>query len=55
MSIVYHSTDPESTQNFYGEYNNVDFVISVGPGRSLVTNSVRVVGDIRINEAADTR
>tara|TARA_R110000796_G_scaffold6983_2_gene24298 strand:+ start:3068 stop:4180 length:1113 start_codon:yes stop_codon:yes gene_type:complete len=55
MSIVYHSTDPESTQNFYGEYNNVDFVISVGPGRSLVQNSVRVVGDIRINEAADTR
>ena len=55
MSIIYHSVEPEATQDFYTEYNNVDFVISLGPGRSLVQNSVRVVGDIRINEAADTR
>ena len=47
-NIVYHTADVEATQDFYVEYNNVDFILAVGPGRSLVQNSVRLIGDVRI-------
>ena len=47
-TIVYHSADPESLQSSYIEYNNVDFVLNVGEGRSLVQNSVRILGDVLI-------
>ena len=52
---LYHSSQPESIQSGgYVEYNNVDFVINVGEGRSLVKNSVRIVGDIQINATQST-
>ncbi len=54
-SIVFHSSDPEAIQSTYGAFDNCDFVINVGEGRSLVRNSVRLVGDLEITEAANTR
>lgn len=54
-SIIFHSADPEAIQATYGEFDNCDFVINVGEGRSLVRNSVRLVGDLQIQEAANTR
>ena len=54
-SIIYHSADPEALQSSYVEYNNVDFIINVGEGRSLVTNSVRIVGDVRVDVGNNLR
>tara|TARA_R110000787_G_scaffold247661_1_gene353207 strand:- start:67 stop:1191 length:1125 start_codon:yes stop_codon:yes gene_type:complete len=54
-SIIYHSADPEALQTYYREYNNVDFVINVGEGRSLVRNSVRIVGDVKVDGTAGVR
>ena len=54
-SIIYHSADPEALQSSYVEYNNVDFVINVGEGRSLVRNSVRIVGDVRVDATNGVR
>ena len=53
--LIYHSAQPESTQQTYIEYNNVDFVINVGPGRSLVRNSVRINAEIKITTDGTTR
>jgi len=46
--VLYHSIQPTSIQQVYTQQNTVDFLISVGEGRSLVPNSVRVCGDMRI-------
>lgn len=47
---LYHTAQPESIQTGgYTEYNNIDFVLNVGEGRSLVKNSVRINGDLYIN------
>ena len=54
-SIVFHSSDPEAIQTQYTAFDNCDFVINVGEGRSLVRNSVRLVGDLKINSAGVTR
>ena len=53
---LYHQSQPESFQSAgYTEYNNIDFVLNVGEGRSLEKNSVRVVGDILIESADATQ
>ena len=55
-SLLYHTSQPEAIQSSgYIEYNNVDFVLNVGAGRSLSRNSVRVNGDIEIQSVAGTR
>ena len=57
-SQLYHVAQPEAIQTAgYTEYNNIDFVINVGEGRSLVKNSVRITGEIQINSdnSAGTR
>ena len=46
--LVYHSAVPEATQASYSEFNNMDFVLNVGEGRSLMKNSVRLNADIEI-------
>tara|TARA_R110002153_G_scaffold24682_4_gene78614 strand:- start:57 stop:1196 length:1140 start_codon:yes stop_codon:yes gene_type:complete len=47
---LYHTAQPEAIQTGgYKQYNNVDFIINVGEGRSLVKNSVRIRGEIGIN------
>ncbi len=54
--ILFHDAQPEARQTEYIEYNNVDFVLSVGEGRSLMRNSVRINGDIFIsNDNGTTR
>ena len=54
--VLYHSSDPVSTQSVYNQFNSVDLVISVGEGRSLVENSVRINADLRVlaSGAGDT-
>lgn len=54
-NMLYHSAVPEATQTTYIEYNNVDFVLNVGEGRSLMRNSVRINGDIEITSDGTTR
>ena len=47
-TIQYHMSQPEAIQTSYVEFGNCDFVLNVGEGRSLVRNSVRLCGDMRI-------
>ncbi len=49
-TMLYHSATPEATQDTYVEYNNVDFVLNVGMGRSLMRNSVRLVGEVYVSK-----
>lgn len=51
--VLYHQSEPVSVQSVYNQFNSVDFIISVGEGRSLVENSVRVNADLRVLQAAD--
>ena len=53
--IIFHSAQPEARQDSYVEFNNVDFVLAVGEGRSLMRNSVRINGDILITNDGTTR
>lgn len=53
--VLYHEVQPQSIRSKYNEYNQVDFLISVGEGRSLVPGSVRICADLLVEEAADTR
>ena len=56
--VVYHSVKPQSIQEVYTSANKPEFIISVGSGRSLVPNSVRLLADVRIlsdNSDSDTR
>lgn len=48
---LYHQVTPTSEQSIYNEMTQPTFLISVGAGRSLVKNSVRLLGDIRILNA----
>tara|TARA_R110002012_G_scaffold2963_1_gene14121 strand:+ start:615 stop:1724 length:1110 start_codon:yes stop_codon:yes gene_type:complete len=54
-NMLYHSAVPEATQATYGEFNNVDFVLNVGPGRSLMRNSVRLNGNVLVTNDGTTR
>ena len=53
--LIYHSSLPEATQSTYIEHNNIDFVLNVGEGRSLVRNSVRINAEIKITTDGTTR
>ena len=53
--ILYHSSPPESLQAAYLEYDNVDFILNVGPGRSLLKDTVRILGDVRVTIDGTTR
>ena len=46
--VRYHSVKPQSEQDAYTSSNKPEFLISVGSGRSLVPNSVRLLGDLRV-------
>lgn len=47
-NMLYLSAEPEARQSTYVENNNVDFILAVGNGRSLVRNSVRLNGRMKI-------
>tara|TARA_R110002126_G_scaffold51499_5_gene140775 strand:+ start:1145 stop:2266 length:1122 start_codon:yes stop_codon:yes gene_type:complete len=53
--VLYHSVQPQSVQATYGEYNSCDFLINVGEGRSLLPGTIRITGELRVNEALNTR
>ena len=56
QTVIYHQAEPQAVQSQYTEFDNVDFVINVGEGRSLLKNSVRILGDVLIatsNDPAD--
>tara|TARA_R110002110_G_scaffold41120_3_gene130995 strand:- start:3404 stop:4534 length:1131 start_codon:yes stop_codon:yes gene_type:complete len=53
--LIYHSAQPEATQSTYTEFNNMDFILNVGEGRSLMKNSVRLNADILITNDGTTR
>ena len=44
--VLYHMSEPISSQSSYTQFNSVDLPISVGQGRSLVENSVRICADV---------
>jgi len=48
QEVLYHQVEPQATQDTYTEFDNVDIVINVGEGRSLLKNSVRVLADLAI-------
>lgn len=49
--ILYHQVTPQTEQSIYNQFDQVSFLISVGEGRSLVPNSVRICGDVRVLES----
>jgi hypothetical protein len=53
--VLYHQVQPQSVQASYNEYNQVDFLISVGEGRSLLPGSVRILADLKVNSTGVTR
>lgn len=55
QTVLYHQVEPQATQDSYTEFDNVDFVINVGEGRRLLKNSVRILGDLKINSTGTTR
>ena len=55
QSVLYHQVEPQATQDSYTEFDNVDFVINVGEGRRLLKNSVRILGDLKVNSTGTTR
>ncbi len=53
--VRYHSVKPQSEQSVYTSSNKPQFLISVGSGRSLVPNSVRLLADVRVlSDASDS-
>ena len=54
-SLRYHQVQPQSIKTGYTEFDNIDFLIAVGPNRSLVQNSVRICGDLLVESVAGTR
>tara|TARA_R110001606_G_scaffold399220_1_gene582272 strand:- start:2171 stop:3307 length:1137 start_codon:yes stop_codon:yes gene_type:complete len=46
--VRYHAVKPQSEQDTYTSSNKPEFLISVGSGRSLVPNSVRILADVRV-------
>lgn len=55
QAVLYHQVEPQATQSEYKSFDNVDFVINAGEGRALLKNSVRILGDLRVNVNGNTR
>ena len=54
-NLIYHMVEPEALQTSYIEFNNCDFIVNVGEGRSLVQNSIRICGDVKITTDGTTQ
>ena len=46
--VLYHQVQPQSEKTAYTQFDQCSFLISVGTGRSLLPQSVRVLGDIAV-------
>jgi hypothetical protein len=55
QTVIYHQVEPQATQTVYKSFDNVDFVINAGEGRALLKNSVRILGDLRVNKTGTTQ
>ena len=55
QKMLYHEVQPQSVKDSYSQYDNVDFLISPGPNRSLVRNSVRVIAEVAVHSTGTTR
>ena len=53
--LVYAQVEPEAKASSYGEFDTLDFVLNVGAGRSIVKNSIKLLGTLRLNHTGDTR
>ena len=51
--VLYHEVSPQSEKTTYTQFDQCSFLVSVGAGRSLLPQSVRVLGDIRVKRGAD--
>ena len=47
-SVMYHEVIPENLLSAYGEFDNVDMVLSAGEGRSLNLQSVVIEGELEV-------
>ena len=45
---MYHEVIPENLLSAYGEFDNVDMVLSAGEGRSLNLQSVVIEGELEV-------
>lgn len=50
MALRYESIQPESVKSAYTEFDTLDYVITA-PGRAIVSNSVRLEGDLRVQKS----
>tara|TARA_R110001606_G_scaffold159917_2_gene303842 strand:- start:626 stop:1765 length:1140 start_codon:yes stop_codon:yes gene_type:complete len=48
---LYHEVKPSAEQDSYVEFAQPRFLISAGSGRSLVKNSVRILGDVLVQSS----
>jgi len=55
QKMLYHEVQPQSVKDAYSQYDNVDFLISPGPNRALVANSVRVIAELAVHSTGNTR
>ena len=46
--VLYHQVQPQSEKTTYTQFDQCSFLVSVGTGRSLLPQSVRVLGDIKV-------
>ena len=49
--LLYHETIPENnvnSANGFQEFNTIDFLISLDPGRALKPNSIRIEYDLQV-------
>jgi len=48
QNIIYHVSEVEAKKNEYVSFDNLDFIINCGEGRSLVPNSVEINGELEV-------
>ena len=54
-NLLFHQVESEANKASFTEFDNVDFLINVGQGRALLKNSLRILGDLKVNSTGDTR
>jgi len=50
--LIYHSVEVENVKDFYTEYDTLDFSLNY-ENRSMLLNSVRIEGDLRVLDSAN--
>lgn len=54
MSLEYAQVQPEAVKDSYTDVDTVDFVLTF-PGKKLLLNNIRLVGEIEVESSANTR